>query len=49
MIICQICDKETLMSYAVTVRGYEDVEMCSECQTEIEEGVWEKEKAMSRG
>ena len=43
MIICDICKKETLMSYAVTVRGYENTEMCAECQTEIEVAEREKE------
>ena len=49
MIICEICGKETLMSYAVTVKGYADVELCAKCQAEIEVGAWEQEKAMSRG
>ena len=43
MIICDICKKETLMSYAVTVKGYADVELCAECQAEIEVEAWEQE------
>ena len=43
MIICEICKKETPVSYAVTLRGYEDTEMCGECQGEIEVEAWRKE------
>ena len=33
---CGVCGKETPVSYAVTVKGYEDVDLCSECQGFIE-------------
>ena len=36
MIICNICGRETPITYDVTVRGYEDKNICNECVNKIE-------------